>query len=92
MKRTRTRKPEEFTVYRLVRPNNLPLFSLEPPPETPAAQPPGSKLEQFRLRLTPKDVVDALNIFFLRHDEDRLINRIVQRLNEGAIRDGYGDR
>jgi hypothetical protein len=90
MKRTGTRKPEEFTLYRLVRPNNLPLFSLEPPPDTPAGRPPGSELEQFQLRLTPKDVVDALNIFGLRHAGERMVSRMVQSLNAGALRDGLG--
>ena len=79
-------KPPEFTLYRLIRRGQCPRFSLEPP----ATLPPGSELETFKVRLTPQDVVDALNNFGLRHEGERMVDAMVRSLNAGAIRDGLG--
>lgn len=80
------KKATEFTLYRLKRPRLCPLFSLE----RPKAIPPDCELEEFKLRLTPKDVVDALNIFGMRYNGEQMVDSMVRSLNEGAIRDGFG--
>ena len=78
--------PTEFTVYRLVRPRMCPQFSLERPGQIP----PGCELEEFKLRLTPQDVVQQLNVFGLRYDGERMVDAMVRSLNAGALRDGFG--